>query len=127
MWDFINLKQRAKQLKTDIPALFLALSDLQTPILAKVLAGITLCYALSPLDLIPDFIPVLGYLDDVLLLPCLILLTVRLIPAPVWERCRQSAQGLWAEGWPKQWYFALPVELLWALVLIWAASRLWAH
>lgn len=62
----MDLKARAKKIKTDIPALFLALKDRDTPIFAKVFAGITVAYALSPVDLIPDFVPVLGYLDDVI-------------------------------------------------------------
>ena len=63
----MSLKDRAKQLKTDIPAVFLALKRKETPWHAKLLAGLTVGYALSPIDLIPDFIPVLGYLDDLIL------------------------------------------------------------
>jgi uncharacterized membrane protein YkvA (DUF1232 family) len=74
----MDLKVRAKKLKTDIPALFLALKDDNTPIIAKIFAGITVAYALSPVDLVPDFIPVLGYLDDVILLPMLVALTIKL-------------------------------------------------
>ena len=77
----MNLKERADKLKTDIPAIFLALKDNKTPGIAKILAGITVAYALSPIDLIPDFIPVLGYLDDILLLLVLIALTIRFIPS----------------------------------------------
>ena len=72
----MSLKERPKTLKKNIPAVFLALKDKETPILAKVLAGITVAYALSPIDLIPDFVPVLGYLDDVIILPLLIALTI---------------------------------------------------
>ncbi len=79
----MNLKSKAKQLKKDIPALFLALKDKRTPLLAKVLAEITVAYALSPVDLVPDFILILGYLDDVILLPVLVALTVKLIPDEV--------------------------------------------
>lgn len=64
----MDLKARAKKLKTDIPAVFLALKDKETPFTAKIFAGITVAYALSPIDLIPDFIPVLGYIDDLILL-----------------------------------------------------------
>lgn len=64
----LHLKDRAKKLKTNTPAVFLALKDPDTPVVAKVLAAITVGYALSPIDFIPDFIPVLGYLDDVLIL-----------------------------------------------------------
>ena len=59
-----KLKDRAKKLKTDIPAVFLALKDKRTPWYARILAAVIVVYALSPIDLIPDFIPVLGYLDD---------------------------------------------------------------
>lgn len=113
----MNLKERAKKLKTDIPALLIALRRKDTPVLAKVLAGIALAYALSPIDLIPDFIPVLGYLDDLLLLPALIALTVRLIPDAVFDQCRREAEGMWRDGRPKKWYFAIPVALLWLLVV----------
>ena len=75
----MTLKERAKKLKRDVPAVFLALKDRETPLLAKITAAVTVAYALSPIDLIPDFIPVLGYLDDVLLLPALIALTIRLL------------------------------------------------
>ena len=90
----MSLKERAKKLKSDIPALALALKDADTPILAKILAGITVAYALSPVDLIPDFIPVLGYLDDVILLPLLVAATVRLILHDVFGGCRTQAEGM---------------------------------
>jgi len=112
------LKQRARQLKTDIPAVFLALKAEETPLAAKLFAAITVAYALSPIDLIPDFIPVLGYLDDVLLLPGLIAITIKLIPRESFQRYRQQAAGLWAEGRPKKWYFALPIVLVWVLILL---------
>lgn len=79
----MTLKERAASLKRDIPAVFLALKSKETPLTAKILALITVAYALSPIDLIPDCIPVLGYLDDVLLLPGLIGLTVKRIPGDV--------------------------------------------
>lgn len=118
----MNLKERAKKLKQDIPAIFLALKDKDTPALAKVIAGITVAYALSPIDLIPDFIPVLGYLDDVILLPALIALTIKLIPTEVWERNRALSEGMWQDGKPKKWYYAIPVALLW-LLLIWVIVK----
>ncbi len=113
----MTLKERAQSLKRDIPAIFLALKDKDTPISAKVLAGITVCYALSPVDLIPDFIPVLGYLDDLILLPALIALTVKLIPGEVWERNRARSEHLWENGEPEKWYFAIPIGLIWLLIL----------
>ena len=113
----MNLKERAGKLKTDLPALFLALKDRETPVLAKVFAGIAVAYALSPVDLIPDFIPVLGYLDDVILLPVLIVITVKLIPAPVLERCRAQSEGIWKDGKPKKWVYAVPIVLIWLVII----------
>ena len=113
----MSLKERAGKLKTDLPALFLALKDRETPVLAKVFAGITVAYALSPVDLIPDFIPVLGYLDDVILLPTLIVITVKLIPAPVLERCRAQSEEMWKDGKPKKWVYAIPIVLIWLVII----------
>lgn len=112
----MNLRERANQFKVDIPAVFIALRKKETPFPAKICAGITILYALSPIDLIPDFIPVLGYLDDVLLLPGLIALTVRMIPPNVFAECRAQAEGLWADHRPKKWYCALPVAGIWLLI-----------
>lgn len=114
----MNLKERANKLKTDIPAIFLALKDKDTPLIAKIFAGITVAYALSPIDLVPDFIPVLGYLDDVILLPMLVALTVKLIPDDIIERSRQQAEGLWKDGKPKKWYYAIPIVLFWIIILV---------
>lgn len=112
----MSLKERAKRLKSEIPAVYLALKDKQTPLPAKILAGITVGCALSPIDLIPDFIPVLGYLDDMLILPALAALTIRLIPPEVMERCRREAEGMWENGKPKRWYYAISIVVFWLLV-----------
>lgn len=113
----MNLKARAKKLKTDIPALFLALKDKDTPILAKIFAGITVVYALTPVDLVPDFIPVLGYLDDVILLPMLVTLTIKFIPKDVLERNRKQAEGMWMDGKHRKWYYAIPIVLIWIFII----------
>ena len=113
----MTLKERARKLKQDVPAVFLALKDRDTPLLAKILAGVTVAYALSPIDLIPDFVPVLGYLDDVLLLPALIALTVKLIPKKVWVRCQAESENMWKDSKPKKWYFAIPIVLIWLLII----------
>ena len=114
----VNLRQRAEQLKKDVPAVFLALKDKDTPLVAKSFAGITVVYALSPVDLIPDFVPVLGYLDDVILLPLLITLTIRLIPADKLEECRLRTEGMWSDGKPKKWYYAIPIVAIWLLIVL---------
>lgn len=85
----MSLKERAGKLKTDIPAIYLAIKDKDTPIITKIFAGITVAYALSPIDLIPDFIPVLGYLDDIILLPFMVALTIKLIPLDILSRTRK--------------------------------------
>lgn len=113
----MDLKAGTRRLKTDIPALFLALKDKNTPVLAKIFAGITVAYALSPIDLIPDFIPVLGYLDDVILLPLLVAVTVRFIPAKALEEKRHQAKDMWQDGKPKKWYYAIPIVVIWILII----------
>lgn len=105
-------------MKADIPALFLSLKDKDTPIIAKIFAGVTVAYALSPVDLIPDFIPVLGYLDDVILLPMLAALTIKFIPYDVLEKNRRNAEGMWKNGKPKKWYYAIPVFFIWLIIIL---------
>ena len=113
----MNLKVRARKLKQDIPMVFLCLKDAETSVSAKILAAVTVGYALSSVDFIPDFIPVLGYLDDAILLPALIAWTIRLIPKDVWARNAVRSAGMWADGKPKKWYYAIPIVLVWVLVL----------
>ena len=91
----MNLKERARAIKIYLPALFLAMKRADTPLPAKLLAGLAVGYALSPIDLVPDFIPVLGLLDDLILLPLLVALAIRLIPAPILGECKREAEGLW--------------------------------
>lgn len=113
----MNLKERAKKLKTDIPAVFIAMKKKETPIVAKIIAVFIVAYALSPIDLIPDFIPVLGYIDDIILLPALVALTIRMIPSDVFDTYRKEAEGLWSSGKPKKWYFGLPIVAVWLLIV----------
>ena len=121
----MNLKERAKKLKSDVPAVFIALKDKETPIPAKILAFLTVAYALSPIDLIPDFIPVLGYLDDVILLPALVALTVKCIPKEVWERSVKRSEGLWDNGKPKKWYYAIPIVIFWLVIIAVIVKAIW--
>jgi uncharacterized membrane protein YkvA (DUF1232 family) len=121
----MSLKERAKKLKTDIPAVFIAMKKKETPIMAKIIAGITVVYALSPVDLIPDFIPALGYIDDIILLPALVALTIRMIPSDVFELCRREAEGIWSNGKPKKWFYALPIIVVWMLLALLILKLLW--
>lgn len=110
------LKKKARQLKQDLPIIYLVWKDRDTPMLAKVLAAMTAVYALSPIDLIPDFIPVLGLLDDVILLPALIVLTCKLIPDEIWERNRRQCEEN-QEKKQKKWYYAVPIVVIWLLII----------
>jgi uncharacterized membrane protein YkvA (DUF1232 family) len=86
-----RLRQWARAIKRDVHALWLAARDSRTPLVAKLLALVTAAYALSPIDLIPDFIPVIGYLDDLVLVPLGIVLVVRLIPPELMQEYRAMA------------------------------------
>jgi len=121
----MNLKERSIMLKTDIPAVYLALKKSETPLLAKICAGVTIVYALSPIDLIPDFVPVLGYLDDLIILPMMVALTVKLIPDEVFEQCRAESEELCRSGKPKKWIYALPIVSIWLLVFIIIIRAIW--
>jgi len=108
-------KQRVRELKRETAALVLAVRRPEVPWYAKLLAGAVVAYALSPIDLIPDFIPVLGYLDDLLLLPLGILLVRRLIPPHVLQECREQALREEGKLGPR-WGAALVIVLLWAVL-----------
>jgi uncharacterized membrane protein YkvA (DUF1232 family) len=109
-------KTWAKSVKLEAHALFLAYRDPRTPWYAKALAICVVAYALSPIDLIPDPIPILGYLDDLMLLPLGILLVRRLIPPDVMADCRRQAADR-QPGRPKTWPAAVIIVLIWAAVL----------
>ena len=120
-----DAQRTSKEIKTRCSCRFPCIKDRDTPLLAKIFAGVTVAYALSPIDLIPDFVPVLGYLDDVLLLPALIALTVKLIPKNVWVRCQAESENMWKDGKPKKWYFAIPVVLIWLMIVWLIIKAIW--
>lgn len=104
--------------------LWFACRDPRTPWWLKALAFFVVAYALSPIDLVPDFIPVLGFVDDVILLPVLIWLIVRCLPDPIAQDCRQQADAWMAERKPKlvSWAGVVLVLLVW-MVVAWALWR----
>lgn len=110
-------KQWAKRLKTEIYALYLAGKDPRTPWYARALAALVVGYAFSPIDLIPDFIPVLGYLDDLLLLPLGAALTIKLIPPHVLAECRRRAQAEMNEDRPANYTIAVGIVIVWLLII----------
>nr|WP_313665929.1 YkvA family protein [Brucella intermedia] len=104
-------KAWARNLKRDIVALWIAARDPRTPFSAKLVGGAVAAYALSPIDLIPDFIPVLGYLDDLLIAPLGILIAIRLIPEPLMADFRR--QALERDGKPKSMAAASAIIVIW--------------
>ncbi len=120
------LSAKAKALKTDTKALYLASRDPRTPWYAKALVVVVVAYALSPVDLIPDFIPVLGYLDDLILLPLGIALAIKLVPDRVMTDARNRARHDPAR--PVNWIAGVLVIAIWlasALAVAWIAYRWW--
>ena len=123
MW--LRWKQRVAQLKQDTFSLYLASRDPRVPLAAKLIIGTVLAYALSPIDLIPDFIPVLGYLDDLLLVPVGIALAIKLIPNDVWLECRREAQAALSRKLPRSRIAALVIALIWLSASIWLGWIAW--
>ncbi len=118
-------QQRARDLKHETYALFLAYKDPRTPWYAKVFTGLVVAYAFSPIDLIPDFIPVLGYLDDLLLVPMGISVAIKMIPTNVLAEARTRAQLELDQSQPVSWIAAVIIGLIWLSVLIFFIRWLW--
>jgi uncharacterized membrane protein YkvA (DUF1232 family) len=119
-------KKRAEFLKSRLYALYLAYRDPRVPWYAKAFGALVLAYALSPIDIIPDFIPVLGYLDDIVLVPLGITLAIKMIPKDIMEECRRSAQVALSSPEVKTWPATLLITLIWlavAAVLVWRIVR----
>lgn len=115
-----RLKRWAGHLKTELRALYLAYGDPRVPRYARVFTIVVVAYALSPIDLIPDPIPVLGYLDDLILVPLGIALAVRMIPDSVLEECRKKARGTNAKAGPNGMAAAVIVVATWLLLAVFA-------
>ena len=119
-----SLKAWARGIARDTMALWIAARDSRVPWYAKALAGAVAAYALSPIDLIPDFVPVLGYLDDLLIVPLGILLAIRLVPAPLMEEFRGRAASMQI----RPWSFAglAGIIALWLAGAAWLAWLMWS-
>ncbi|MCP3760928.1 YkvA family protein [Domibacillus sp. A3M-37] len=114
-----RLKNWAKQLKRRLFVLYFAYQDERVPWYAKVFTACVVAYAFSPIDLIPDFIPILGYLDDLILVPLGIFLALKMIPEPVIADCEVKAEELIKNGKPKNWVAGAVVLFIWVLALSW--------
>ncbi len=124
-----KIRRRAHQLRAQLLTLWFCCSDPATPWPAKILAGVVVAYAFSPIDLIPDFIPVLGYLDDLILVPFGIWLVLKLIPLPVREASRLKAERWIAEKKrkPRSYLAAAVVVAIWILLacVAWRLAAPW--
>lgn len=111
-------QQKVRQLKQETYAVYIACKDPRVPWYARVFAGFVVAYAFSPIDLIPDFIPILGYLDDLILVPLGIILVIKMIPPDVLAECREKAEVVIAQGKPTSRIAAIVIVSIWLLLAI---------
>lgn len=116
-----KLKAAAKKLKQNLIVLYLAYRDPRVPLFTKIFTVCVVAYAFSPIDLIPDFIPILGYLDDLILVPLGVYIALRLFPAHILEEYRNQAEERRKSGKPKNWLTGALIISLWLALAIWAA------
>lgn len=109
-------KQQARQLKVEVYALYLAYRDPRVPWYARIFAACVVAYAFSPIDLIPDPIPILGYLDDLILIPLGVKAALAMIPAEIMTESRKKAQGLIHQNNPINWIAAAVIIAIWILL-----------
>jgi uncharacterized membrane protein YkvA (DUF1232 family) len=114
-------KQQARQLKLEVYALYLAYQDPRVSWISRVVVACVVGYALSPIDLIPDFIPVIGYLDDLILIPLGITLALSMIPESVMNESREKAREMLGQDRPVNWMAAIVIILVWISFVIFAA------
>lgn len=119
-------KARAAALQDEVYALYLAYRHAGVPWYAKAWALIVVAYAFSPIDLVPDFIPVLGYLDDLVLIPLGVALAIRLIPPAILAECRAEARRVREAGRPTNWTAGVIILLLWLIILALIFKALWS-
>lgn len=115
-----RLKQKARQLKSEAQVLMIAYRDKRTPASAKILIGITVGYLLCPIDLIPDFIPVLGILDDLIIVPGLIAISIKMIPINVLTDAREQLKNNPQRYKKNNWIFAIIIVAIWIAALYFA-------
>lgn len=112
-------KEKARQLKVEVYALYLAYGDPRVPLYARVFTACVVAYAFSPIDLIPDFIPIIGYLDDLILIPLGIKIALSMIPAEVITESREKARELIGQDKPVNWAAAAFIICIWLLIVAW--------
>lgn len=121
-------QQKVRQLKKETYAIYIACKDPRVPWYARVFAGFVVAYAFSPIDLIPDVIPILGYLDDLILVPLGIILVLKMIPPDVLAECREKAEVVISQGKPTSKIAAVVIVGIWLLLgvlaVVWVAGIL---
>lgn len=120
-----NIKNYARKLKQNLFVLYLSYKDNRVPWYAKLVAICVVAYAFSPIDLIPDFIPVLGYLDDLIIVPLGISLALKLIPPYIIEENKEKAEEMRRNGKPKNWFVAVLFILIWISLAFWVGNLLY--
>ena len=124
---FEGLKNKARLLKIDVYAIYLAYKDPRVPWYARIFAVCVVGYAFSPIDLIPDPIPILGYLDDLILIPLGIALALKMIPKEVMAECREQAKVVILKGKPVNWIAAVLIIGIWIGLAILAVAFVSKH
>ena len=122
---FNKIKAWARNLKRQIFVLYLAYKDKRVPLYAKVFTACVVAYAFSPIDLIPDFIPILGYLDDVIIVPLGVMFAIKMIPKGVISDCEVKAEGMMKNGKPKNWIVGSIIVLIWGVIGVWAVMKIY--
>jgi uncharacterized membrane protein YkvA (DUF1232 family) len=117
----------ARNLKKYVFVLYFAYKDHRVPWYAKVFTACVVAYAFSPIDLIPDFIPVLGYLDDIIIVPLGIKLALKMIPSAVIKDCEEKAEELMVKGKPKNWLVGTLIIIFWVIILIWGSMAIFQY
>jgi uncharacterized membrane protein YkvA (DUF1232 family) len=120
-------KSWVKKIKGEIFALYYAYQNNKTPFIAKLVAFLVVAYAFSPIDLIPDFIPILGYLDDLILLPLGVALAIKLIPQEILIQSREQARLHLSNQKPTNWTVGIIIILFWIMILVWITYCLYTR
>ena len=114
-----KIKAWAKNLKRQLFILYFAYRDERIPWYVKLFTACIVAYAFSPIDLIPDFIPILGYLDDVIILPLGIMFALKMIPKDVISDCEVKANEMMKNGKPKNWIVGSLIIFIWSVIILW--------
>ena len=117
-----RFKDKTSEVNKKIGTMFIAMRRSDTPLYAKIACGMLVWYVLSPVDVIPDFIPVLGMVDDFVILPFLMALCVSLMPEEIMEECSAQAEEIWASEGKQKFVYAIPILLFWCLIFFFLAK-----